>query len=65
MKQKLRKNDLITINNALNEILHGPDSIEEWEFQTRVGITKEEARKTLLKIKKLLDIDNPAPGGIL
>jgi len=29
--------------NALNEILHGPDAIEEWEFPSRIGVDRSEA----------------------
>lgn len=28
---------------ALNEVLHGPEAIEPWEFQTRIGHTRDAA----------------------
>lgn len=43
----LTADELSTVQNALNEILHGPEAIEEWEFSTRVGATREEATKLL------------------
>ncbi len=48
------KDELILLNNALNEILHGPEAIEDWEFQTRIGSTKEEAESLLKKLKEQL-----------
>ncbi|MEK7583328.1 MAG: hypothetical protein AAB483_02925 [Patescibacteria group bacterium] len=50
---KLTKNELVMVNNALNEILRGPDAIEEWEFHTRIGATREEAEKLFDMIKAL------------
>ena len=35
--------ELIVLANALNEILHGPDAVEEWEFSTRLGVSREAA----------------------
>jgi len=34
----------MTLNNALNEILRGREAIEDWEFQTRVGVSRNEAK---------------------
>lgn len=48
------REELVAINNALNEILHGPDAIEEWEFHARMGITKDEGERLLRKINRLL-----------
>jgi hypothetical protein len=31
---RLTSIDLIVLNNSLNEVLHGPEAIPEWEFQT-------------------------------
>jgi hypothetical protein len=38
---------VLALNNALNEVLHGPDAIEEWEFATRMGVTREGAKALL------------------
>ena len=46
----LGSDDLIVIRNALNEVLHGPSAIENWEFQTRLGATRAEALHTLRQI---------------
>lgn len=46
--------ELVTINNALNEVLNGPDAIPEWEFQTRMGITTSEARCLLRGVSEAL-----------
>jgi hypothetical protein len=46
---RLTRAELVTLNNALNEVLHGPEAIPEWEFQTRIGAQSSEAR-TLLRV---------------
>ena len=38
-----RLDEVVTLNNALNEILRGPEAIEDWEFETRVGVGRDEA----------------------
>ena len=43
--------ELITIQNALNEICHG---IEVFEFQTRIGVTKEEVKILMEKILEII-----------
>jgi hypothetical protein len=50
----LSKDELILLNNALNEILHG-DKIPESEFKTRTGADLYEAEKLLAKISNFLD----------
>ena len=47
--------ELVLVNNALNEILHGPDSIAEWEFQTRTGVSVAEAQALLARVGKYLE----------
>jgi hypothetical protein len=49
----LTRDDLVVINNALNEICNGLP-IDDEEFQTRIGYTREAARKVLEKIAKSL-----------
>jgi hypothetical protein len=51
---RLRRQEVITLNNALNEILSGPDAIENPEFQTRVGVSREDARSLLSDLHQLL-----------
>jgi hypothetical protein len=51
---RLSRDEVGIANNALNEILHGPEAIEEWEFHTRIGATREEARLLLVAFSELL-----------
>lgn len=44
------RDELAWINNALNEVLHGPEAIEEWEFQTRMEATRDEVAALLEKV---------------
>jgi hypothetical protein len=46
----LSEDDLTAIVNALNEVLHGPEAIEDWEFSSRVGVSRSAARQTLRRI---------------
>jgi hypothetical protein len=50
---EITADEINTLQNALNEILQGPEAIEEWEFQTRVGVTREEARELLDALARL------------
>ena len=43
------------MNNALNEILHGPEAIPESEFEPRVGFTRSSAQALLARVGALLD----------
>ncbi len=52
---ELTADDLLAINNALNEVCHGPDAIPEWEFQTRMGVDSAAAKQTLGRITLILD----------
>ena len=47
------RDDLVLLNNALNEVCNGVH-IEEPEFHTRLGATKEEARELLSRINSVL-----------
>ena len=42
--------DRTAIVNALNEVLNGPDAVADWEFQTRIGVTRAAALQTLRRI---------------
>ncbi len=48
---ELNKEELLILNNALNEICNGSYAIDDVEFATLIGATKEE-------VMKLLDIVN-------
>jgi hypothetical protein len=52
---ELSDDELRTINNALNEICGGPEAIDEAEFHTRVGATRDDALRLLASIQRLLD----------
>lgn len=43
--------ELMLMSNALNEVLHGPDAIEEWEFHTRMGGTRADAEALVQRIR--------------
>lgn len=49
---RLSNSELVLLNNALNEVLHG---IEVPEFDTRLGATREFAKTLLKKISDSLD----------
>lgn len=46
----LATDDLTAIVNALNEVLHGPAALEDWEFETRLGVTRAAALQTLRRL---------------
>jgi hypothetical protein len=50
---ELTRDELVAINSALNEVLHGPDAIEEREFSTRRGVTRREAKDLLAELRFL------------
>ena len=58
MQIALSREELILINNALNEVCNGVD-IPDWEFQTRLGRSREEVRDLLAKIADLLTTTGP------
>jgi len=51
---ELTQDELLAINNALNEVCHGPDSIDEEEFHTRMGVERHEARSPLDAVHALV-----------
>lgn len=44
---ELTADEILAFNNALNEVLNGPDSIDEVEFHTRMGVFRDEAKRLL------------------
>ncbi len=50
----LSEGELMTLSNALNEVCHGPDAIEDWEFHSRIGATKAETQQLLSRIGDIL-----------
>jgi hypothetical protein len=43
--------DWAALQNALNAVLNGPQAIEDWEFQTRMGVTRAEATDLQNRLK--------------
>jgi hypothetical protein len=50
LRSELSPEDLRVLHQALNEVLHGPESIEPWEFDTRMGTTRAEALELLDRV---------------
>jgi hypothetical protein len=44
------RDELLWINNALAEVLGGPEAIEEWEFHTRIGGDRDDVRALHQKV---------------
>jgi hypothetical protein len=44
---ELDRSELTALNNALNEVMHGPDAIDEREFFTRIGMDGADGRHLL------------------
>ena len=53
--------ELVLLNNAMNEILNGPDALKLWEFETRTGATIEEADALLSKLNGAIARLEPSP----
>jgi len=51
--------ELSFFSNAINESL---EAIEDWEFQTRTGETRERANEILTQLRRLLDEANQTDG---
>jgi hypothetical protein len=47
---RLTADDVVALNNALNESL---EHLEEWEFETRMGVTKSEVQALLNTFSKI------------
>jgi len=48
----LDRDELVTFNNALNEVCNGMDV---WEFSTRMGSQRDRAIELLTQLKRALD----------
>lgn len=57
MTINLTRDELLIINNALNEVCNGVDL--EGEFDTRMGVSVEEARELLKKVDALVRSSGP------
>jgi hypothetical protein len=52
---ELGRDELLWINNALNEVLHGPEAIQECEFHSRIGGEKARSRALLTEVSDRMD----------
>ena len=43
----------LIVSNALNEICNGAEAIEDWEFATRIGASRQEAEALLDALNEL------------
>jgi hypothetical protein len=48
----LSPGELAFLSNAINETL---EALEDWEFKTRTGVTRERATEMLAQLHKLLE----------
>lgn len=53
----LTDDEVSILNNCLNELCNGV-RIEDWEFQTRIGWTRDDVRVLLSKIHAALPDEN-------
>ena len=49
------RDELLWINNALAQVLWGPEAFDEWEFHSRIGGEREEVRTLLQKVTDEVD----------
>lgn len=47
--------ELETLSNILNEVMNGPEAIDDNEFHSRLGVTKQDAEKLAKKIREYFD----------
>lgn len=49
----LSYDDAVAVSSALNEICNGVD-IEDWEFETRLGLAREELRRVHSELRAIV-----------
>jgi hypothetical protein len=52
----LARSELAAAANALNEVLNGPDALEEWEFHARFGASRDDVHALLVRIRDGVDL---------
>lgn len=50
---EVSRHELALIQQAMNEVTNGPEAIEDWEFGTRMGGSRDEV-KALMEAVRLL-----------
>ncbi len=53
----LTQDKAIILAQALNEVCNGPDAIEDFEFHTRMGATKDEVIKLAAELNKYIKLE--------
>lgn len=51
----LESSELVLLNNALNEILNGPQALAPAQFPTRLGVKAADVRKLMTQIQAALE----------
>ncbi len=54
LPESFNENELLILNNALNEVLNGPEAIGSEEFHARIGANIMDTEALLSKIKSRL-----------
>jgi len=49
------RDELVWINNALAEVLDGPQAIADWEFHSRIGGNQAEVRALFHRLHEQVD----------
>jgi hypothetical protein len=47
----LNRDELLWISNALNDVVHGPAALDDWEFHNRIGGERHEVQALLRKVR--------------
>lgn len=47
---ELTGEEVRVLRQALNEVLHGPEAIEAWEFEARMGTSPDAARRLMHRL---------------
>jgi hypothetical protein len=51
---ELSRREVVAISNALNEVLRGPQRIENWEFHARIGCSRPKTDDLQARLLALL-----------
>jgi len=61
VKIELVREEKEILSSAINEVCNGPEAIEDWEFETRMGCKRSEAVALLEKITQLYQVLSDRP----
>jgi hypothetical protein len=50
LRMDFTRDELLWISNALNEVIGGPEAIEDWEFHSRIGGNRDEVEALLRRV---------------